>query len=384
MSPAERAARRLVLALASRLRTGSLTVVESGARTTFGAGAPAAEVVVHHPRAYRALLASGSSGLGTSYTDGDWDTPDLLALLTLLGANLEGLDRLRDRLHGAAAPLADPVRRRRRPDPGRDRRNVSAHYDLGDDFFATFLDPTLTYSCAFFDEPGRDLETAQQAKLERICGKLGLGPGDHVLEIGTGWGSFAIHAASTHGCRVTTTTISRRQLATARARVAAAGLEDLVDVRGDHYRDLDGRYDAIVSIEMIEAVDWREHGAYFARCAQLLRPGGRMGLQAIVIDDARYARARVSADFIKRHVFPGGCLPSLSSIVSTASASGALRVRHVEDLTPHYVRTLGCWRDRLDAAEVPDERRRLWRFYLDYCAAGFDLDRIGVVQVVLT
>ncbi len=390
----DRMARRLGHALASRVRDGTLVIRDADGEATYGSPGPVSgEVTVHHPDAYRELLRGGSAGLGRSYADGLWDTPDLVAFLRTLGRNLDGLNRLRDQAYRATAPVADPIRRRRRPDPERDRRNVRAHYDLGDEFFASFLDPTMTYSCAVFDGDDGDeggLEAAQRAKLERICAKLDLGPDDHVVEIGSGWGSFALHAAGTRGCRVTTTTVSAAQLETARRRVGEAGLDHLVDVRGDHYRDLDGRYDALVSIEMIEAVDWRDHEDYFATCARLLTTEGRMALQAITIDEARYERARTSQDFIKAHVFPGGCLPSLERIVSTATSVSDLRVRDVEDLTEHYVRTLGCWRERLDAAgdeldraEVPEWRRRLWRFYLAYCAAGFAERDIGVVQMVL-
>jgi cyclopropane-fatty-acyl-phospholipid synthase len=272
----------------------------------------------------------------------------------------------------------------------RSRRRIEAHYDLGDELFELFLDPAMMYSCAIFEHPGASLEEASLAKLERVCTKLGLVPGDHVLEIGTGWGGFAVHAASRHGCRVTTTTISPRQHAYALARVRAAGLEDRVTVLLEDYRDLRGSYDKLVSIEMIEAVGWQFLPSFFRRCSELLRPGGAMLLQAIVIEDSAYEVEKATRSFINTFIFPGGCLPSLEVIERCVARFTNLRELQVEDITAHYVTTLARWRERFLAAVERlselgyDERfRRLWELYLSYCEGGFSERRIRDVQLLL-
>ena len=293
-------------------------------------------------------------GLADAYVDGDWDTDDLPGLLEALVRSSAGLDRVRNRVHALGVPVTDRIRGLRRGDPARDRANIEAHYDLSNDFFALFLDPSMTYSCAVFERPDQSLHDAQVAKLDRLCRKLEIGPDHHVLEIGSGWGSFAVHAAERHGARVTTTTISAAQLDHVRSLVGSRGLDDRVTVIGEHYRALSGSYDRIVSIEMIEAVDWREHDDYAATLRRLLAPGGRVGLQAILIDDADYERAKITTDFIKARVFPGGCLPSETSLTRTLERAG-LRVDDIEDLGVHYATTLERWARRLAerAIELP-------------------------------
>jgi cyclopropane-fatty-acyl-phospholipid synthase len=252
------------------------------------------------------------------------------------------------------------------------------------------LDPTMMYSCAVFEPPEASLHEASVAKLERICDKLALGPEDHVLEIGTGWGGFAVHAARTRGCRVASITLSAQQRAVALERVREAGLQDRVTVLLQDYREVRGQYDKLVSIEMIEAVGWKDFGTFFRCCSERLAPDGAMLLQAIVIDDRAYAVERASRSFIRTLIFPNGCLPSRQVIARHVARDTDLRTVHLEDLTPHYVRTLAAWRANIDAAEDRlealgyDERfRRLWRLYLSYCEAGFAERRIGVVQTVL-
>lgn len=348
-----------------------------------------ATVVVHDRRALLALLR-GSRGLGDAYVAGWWDCDDLTGLVQALARRTAPLVRRLDAAGAALRPLTDPVARaRRRPDRARDRRNIHAHYDIGNDFYALMLDNTMTYSCAVFEPPGISLADAQEAKFERLCRRLGLGPGDHVVEIGTGWGGFAVHAAGRHGARVTTTTISDEQHRYAGKRIAEAGLADLVTVLDLDYRDVTGRYDALVSVEMIEAVDWRDHGTFFGTVARLLRPGGRAALQAIVIDDRAFERAKHHDDFIRASVFPGGCLPSIASIAAGASRAG-MRLVELEEIGHHYPATLRAWRHNVHAAgaEVADlgldrRFRRLWDLYLAYCEAGFLERRVGVVQVVL-
>ena len=252
------------------------------------------------------------------------------------------------------------------------------------------LDPTMAYSCGFFADEGTSLEAAQVAKFEMIAAKLRLGPEDHVIEIGTGWGGFAIHAAARHGCRVTTTTISEAQRSLAEKRVAEHGLSDRVTVLGEDYRDLRGRYDALVSIEMIEAVDWRRHDQFFATCARLLTDKGRMALQAITIEDASYERAKLHDDFIRAMVFPGGCLPSVSTIAASVARTSNLRIVDLEDIGPHYAETLRRWRANLvaqrPAVEALGFDGRFWRFwslYLCYCEAAFMERHVSDVQLVL-
>jgi cyclopropane-fatty-acyl-phospholipid synthase len=383
------AARRIVHAVLRRIEAGRLTVVEDGERRTFGRGAPEATVHVRDPRAWRALL-HGSRGMAEAYRDGLWDTPDLVPVIRVAARNVAGLDEARRRL----APVREPFHRARaafvRNTPRRSRQDIEAHYDLGNELFALMLDPTMMYSGAVFEDPHMTLEQASVAKLDRICDKLALGPGDHVLEIGTGWGGFALHAAATRGCRVTTTTISREQHDHAVARVRAAGLEDRVTVLDQDYRALSGTYDKLVSIEMIEAVGWKDFGTFFRACSDRLAPDGAMLLQAIVMDDRAYAVERASRSFIRTLIFPNGCLPSREVIARCVARDTDLHAVHLEDLTPHYAETLRRWRANFDAAEARldalgyDERfQRLWRLYLAYCEAGFAERRIGLVQTVL-
>jgi cyclopropane-fatty-acyl-phospholipid synthase len=381
--------RAIVLALLARMPTGRLTIVEGGARRELGAGSPHGTVIVHSPEAWRALLR-GSRGLAESYADGLWDSPDPAAVIRVAARNAPVLDAWRRR----ATLVREPYQRARgalvRNTRARSRRDIAAHYDLGDELFELMLDPTLSYSCSVFEQPGMSLHDAALAKLELVCEKLALGPSDHVLEIGAGWGGFAVHAASTRGCRVTTTTISRRQREYALARVREAGLEDRVEVLPLDYRDVRGRYDKVVSIEMIEAVGWKDFGTFFATCSERLAPEGAMLLQAITIDDRAYPVERASKSFIRTHIFPNGCLPSQEVIARCLARRTDLRAVHLDDLTAHYPETLRRWRANVEAATERlarlgyDERfRRLWRMYLAYCEAGFAERRIGLVQMVL-
>jgi cyclopropane-fatty-acyl-phospholipid synthase len=384
--------RRLVLAVLERsVRAGRLTLVEpDGTRHAFGHGAPEATVVVHDPRAFRMTLLGGSRGMAEAYRDGLWDSPDLTAVVRVAARNVAGLDALRRRL----TPLREPFQRGRaafvRNTPRRARQDIEAHYDLGNELFSRFLDPTMMYSSAVFDRPHMTLEEASVAKLDMICDKLAIGPDDHVLEIGTGWGGFALHAAGTRGCRVTTTTISREQRDHAVARVREAGLEDRVTVLMEDYRDLRGQFSKLVSIEMIEAVGWKDFDTFFRVCAERLTADGSMLLQAIVMDDRAYAVERASKSFIRTLIFPNGCLPSREVIARCVARSTDLHAVHLEDLTPHYAETLRRWglsfeaaADELEALGYDERFRRLWRLYLAYCEAGFAERRIGLIQTVL-
>ena len=385
----DRIARLLGYLLLRRIALGSLVVVESGGRRRFGAGAPTATVEVRAGHAWRKLLR-GSRGLAEAYEDGLWDSPDVVAVIRLAALNAGGFDRTRS----ALAPLLSPIQRMAAllspSTRARNRREIAAHYDLGTEVFERMLDPTLSYSCAVFGHTQTTLQQAQLAKLERVCDKLGLGPADRVIEIGTGWGGFAMHAASTRGCHVTTATISRDQYEYAIQCVRDAGLSDRVTVLMRDYRDLAGRYDKLVSIEMIEAVGWRQFGTFFAKCSELLAPDGAMLLQAITIDDRAYEVEKASKTFINTRIFPGGCLPSLEVIARNLARRTDLQEVDLEDITAHYVLTLRKWRENFSARAQEltplgyDERfRRLWTLYLAYCEAGFAERRICDVQLLL-
>jgi cyclopropane-fatty-acyl-phospholipid synthase len=342
---------------------------------------------VHSPAFYRQLLR-GSVGLADAFVDGHWSSPDLVALVRLGARNGEALDRPRRFLR----PLIEGYRvfTRARNTVMRSRDQIAAHYDIGNDLFALFLDERMMYSSAIFPTAGATLEEASLHKIETVCRKLRLGPTDHLLEIGTGWGALAVHAAQHHGCRVTTTTISREQHERAVARVRAAGLEDRVSVLLRDYRELGGRYDKLVSIEMIEAVGWRDFGTFFRRCSELLEPNGLMLLQAITIDDRAYHVEKGNRSFMGTYIFPGGCLPSNEIIARCVARRTDLHQVGVQDISAHYAVTLRHWRarfeERLDAVRALgyDERFvRLWRLYLAYCEAGFRERRIRDVQLLL-
>jgi cyclopropane-fatty-acyl-phospholipid synthase len=383
--------RALVSLLLRRVRAGRVEVVEGGRRRAFGPREAElrATVTVRDPAAWRAPLR-GSVGLGEAYVEGLWETDDLVALMRIGARELRHLDGLR----GAIAWPRGLLHRLLRlvPDNSREgaRRNISAHYDLGNELFAAFLDQRMMYSCAYFPDRGSSLEEAQLEKLERICRRLRLGPDNHLLEIGAGWGGLAIHAARAHGCRVTTTTISGEQRELAERRVLEAGLEDRVTVLFEDYRDLRGAYDRLVSVEMIEAVGWQHFDEFFRRCDELLSPGGLMLLQAITIEDRLYEIEKGARSFANTHVFPGGCLPSRRLIEACIARDTQMRPVWSEDITAHYPLTLAAWRERFLAAwkrlrsRGYDERfRRLWSFYLSSSEAGFRERRIGDLQLLL-
>jgi len=383
-------ARAGVGAALGRVRHGRINVIEGSRERSFGpAGADLrATVTINDPAAWRAPLR-GSVGLGASYVAGRWETDDLVALIQIAARELRGMDGIRG---AVARPRALWHRLRHlvpENDRGGARRNISAHYDLGNDLFASFLDERMMYSCAYFPDRGASLEEAQVAKLDRICDQLRLGPGNHLLEIGTGWGGMAIHAARRSGCRVTTTTISREQFELARRRVEEAGLSDQVTVMLEDYRDLEGRYDRLVSVEMIEAVGWQYFDDYFRRCDQLLTEDGLMLLQAITIDDRLYPLEKAAKSFANTHVFPGGCLPSQGLIADCLERVTSMKQVWIDDITAHYPPTLAEWRarffaawDRLRAQGYDERFRRLWDFYLSSSEAGFRERRIGDVQAL--
>ena len=394
-----RLARALVSRRLERLAHGRIRIVSSFGEDVFGR--PCADfpreirIEVAEPAFWLRVASGGMVSAGKSFALGEWATDDLVGLVRLFVRNrgvLESFGRGPSRL--AAAGLKVLHWFNRNTNTG-SRRNIAAHYDLGNDFFSGFLDSTMTYSAAVFNREGMSLEDAQTEKLDRLCRKLDLQPEHEVLEIGTGWGSFAMHAAAKYGCRVTTTTISAEQFALASERVAKAGLCGRVEVLQIDYRDLprvlERRFDRLVSIEMIEAVGHKYLDTFFETCERLLRPDAMMAFQAITIADRFHDGALRSVDFIQRFVFPGAYIPSLTSMLGSLKRSTAFLVSDVEEIGLHYAETLRRWRTRFLARR--DEYRqagrsedflRLWEFYLAYCEGGFCERHIGTAQIVLT
>lgn len=354
-------------------------------------GEPSARIHVHDPRFYSSVALGGSLGAAEAYLAGYWDTDDLTATLRLFVRNSGAVGRIDCGMAMIGAPVRKAINLLNRNTRAGSRRNIAAHYDLGNEFFEQFLDETMAYSCGVFEQPEFTLRDASIAKFDRICRALRLGPSDHLLEIGAGWGGFAIHAAMQYGCRVTTTTISRQQFEYAKARVQRAEVQDRIELLLRDYRDLSGTYDKLVSIEMIEAVGHEYLPTYFAKCSDLLAPDGMMALQAITIPDQRYEAYRKSTDFIQKHIFPGGCLPSLGAMCAAVRTGTDMRISHLQDLAPHYARTLAEWRRRFhDRAErirslgADEWFMRSWNYYFSYCEAGFAERQIGVSQLVLS
>lgn len=390
--PLPRHGRKILNYLAPRITTGTLTLtLPNGEEATYrGADQhPLADIRINRMRAFRRLLTGGSIGLASSYIDGDWETGDLVAFLELAARNqakwgkaIEGRGWVRA-LHRAF--------HRFRPNSKRGaRRNISAHYDLGNAFYRLWLDPTLTYSAGLFESADDALETAQARKYARMARIADLKPGHEVLEIGCGWGGFSIWAARNIGCRVTAITISRRQYDYVTEKVAELGLADRIDVRLQDYRDVRERFDRVISIEMFEAVGERYWSVYLNTLRERLVRGGRAALQVITIDDAIFPTYRNRADFIQRFVFPGGMLPS-PRVLKTAVENAGLKWDAASEHGADYARTLAKWHTRFERAwpEIAalgfDERfRRLWRFYLAYCEAGFRTERIGLKQIALS
>jgi cyclopropane-fatty-acyl-phospholipid synthase len=390
----DRPARRLVFRLLKNLRHGRLTLVEQGKSFSFGepAGQAAvqAAITVHHPGFYSSVIRGGSRGLGEAYVEGWWSADNLTAVIRVLVRNLYLFEKASKTWLGVAEPIYQRLKQPFLNTLRGSRRNIAAHYDLGNEFYALFLDETMTYSCGLFAGADSTLKDAAIAKYDRICQKLGLKPGDEVLEIGSGWGGFALQAAGRYGCRVTTTTISRAQYDLAQRRVDAAGLTEKVQVLFQDYRHLEGAYDKLVSIEMIEAVGYEYLDTFFRVCSDRLKDDGLMCLQAITIADQVFDRYRRSYDFIRSHVFPGSCLTSVAAMAASLARVTDLRLIHLEDITRHYVTTLRLWRerffanlDRVQALGFDDRFIRLWEFYLCYCEGGFAERYIGDVQLLL-
>ena len=388
----EKIAREAIFRLLSKLQVGSLTLHEGPCSHHFGSidkpHEPQAEVHIHSPAVYSQMLTGGSIGSGEAYMKGYWSSPDAMDVMRIFSANLVLLNKF-DASQSVFVKLALKIAHRfNRNTYKGSQLNIAAHYDLGNEFFQLFLDPTMMYSSALFSDKSASLEVASETKLDELCQQLELKSGDHLLEIGTGWGGMAIHAAKNFGCRVTTTTISQEQYDFASARVREEGLEGQITLLCEDYRNLTGEYDKLVSIEMIEAVGHDFYQNYFRMCSGLLKPNGKMVIQAITMADQRYKEARDSVDFIKRYIFPGGCLPSVAVMAQHIARDTDMQIVHLRDITNDYAETLAHWRQRflanLEAVRgmgFSEEFVRMWDFYLCYCEGGFRERVISTVQL---
>ncbi len=393
-SALDRLARRAVLSRLEGLEVGQIVIAEGDEQTTYGRCTedfPEAVMLrVQGSRFYSDIAFGGSVGAGESYINGLWATDDLTSLLRILLRNREVLEKMDRGFAAISRPLKKAMHALNRNTRKGSRKNIAAHYDLGNEFYQLWLDPTMMYSSAYFDTPDTSLDAAALAKLDRICRKLNLSAGDSVMEIGTGWGGFAMHAAANYGCHVTTTTISRQQHDYAKQAIVDAGLDNKITLLFRDYRDLEGRFDKLVSIEMIEAVGHEYHDTFFSKCCELLKPDGQMLLQAITIADQRYESYKKGVDFIKRFIFPGGCLTSVTDMSRSLTENTDMRVIHLEDIGPHYATTLRHWHHRFQARldEVrklgySDAFIRLWQFYLAYCESAFTERATGNVQMLI-
>lgn len=384
--------RRGVLRQLSQLKSGHLVVTENGERLIFGdSGAGlVGEVQIHDTSVWGMIASNGSIGAGEAFIHGYWSSPDLTKVIRVLVSNMDVLDAMEGGLARLGRPLIRGLHWINRNTRKGSQKNIAAHYDLGNDMFEQFLDPTMMYSAAQFLTADDTLEQAQLNKLQRICQKLDLKPADHLLEIGTGWGSMALYAAQHYGCKVTTTTLSKEQFDYTQARIEALGLQEQVTLLLEDYRDLTGQYDKLVSIEMIEAVGHHFLPSYFKQCARLLKPHGLMLLQAITIREQRYEQAKSSVDFIQRYIFPGGALPSVQKMLEIVGKDTDMNLMHMEDFGLHYAKTLRLWHEnfrrahgRLTELGYDEYFLRLWEFYLCYCEGGFLERSIGTAQLLL-
>lgn len=386
--------RRRIYSTLEGIREGCLKIVFDGKLSVFGNPSKSsgleATIWVHDAEFFRGIGLRGSMGAGESYMDGLWSCDDLTAAVQIFAKNPHFLKTVDSGLGRSLMPLYRLMHRLKRNTRRGSRQNIAEHYDLGNEFFSLFLDKSMMYSCAYFDSEESTLGQASLAKMDQICTKLELGPTDHLIEIGTGWGGFAIHAASRFGCRVTTTTISEEQFRFAQGRVLKARLEDQVTVLQEDYRDLRGSYDKLVSIEMIEAVGHDFIGEYFRKCSDLLHTGGRGLIQAIIKSEEFFEGSKKSVDFIQRYIFPGSDIPSLTSIEDGLKEAPELRLSDLEDITRHYAETLRHWRIRffdnvheIKAMGFSERFIRMWDFYFSYCEGGFRERHIGDVQLLL-
>lgn len=393
-------ARRILFSQLKKLSKGCIVIIEQGkdasASESFHFGEALkqgddlyAEMHVHDSTCYADIVTGGSIGAAEAYMTGDWTTPDLTMMMRVMVKNMAVLDQMDSGLVTLSRPVLKWFHRLNENTEKGSRRNIAAHYDLGNDFFQLFLDSSMMYSSGIFPSQQATMAEASETKLRRICDKLQLNANDKVIEIGTGWGGFALFAAQHYGCHVTTTTISQQQYLLAKARVEEAGLQDKITLLTEDYRNLKGQYDKLVSIEMIEAVGWEYYDTFFSTCSDLLKPSGSMLIQAITIEDQRYERAKRDVDFIKKYIFPGSCIPSINALSTAAMNSSDLRLIHLDDFAQHYARTLKAWavalQENIEQARAQgysEDFLRMWFFYLSYCEGGFAERAIGVSHMV--
>ena len=389
----EALSKKIILDILKKIQKGTIQVNDGDERYVFGdineVNGQNATINIIHPRAYKKILLEGSLGAGKSYIDGDWNTDDLQTLIKLFIKN----DALFNNLESSFARFLSWMRtisyKLNRNTIQRAKDNILAHYDLGNSFFQLILDPSMMYSCALYEPSGISLEEAAKKKIQRICDKLELKASDHVLEIGTGWGGFALYAAQVYGCKITTTTISDKQYAFVKEKIKNLGLENQIELLNLDYRKLSGQYDKVVSIEMIEAVGHKYFDAFFHQCNQLVKPEGLFFIQAIVINDQAYEAAKNEVDFIKKYIFPGGCLPSVFSISKSIATQTKMQLISLDDIGNHYAATLSDWHNKLLANKIAllaqdftDNFIRMWQFYFCYSAAGFESNYISNIHAL--
>ena len=384
-------ARKQVFSRLINLKKGHLTIIENGQKFEFGHDASiAATITVRDAYFYGEIAFGGSIGAGEAYMLGYWSADNLTDVIRIMAANQQVMDKLEGGYQWASKPLLKVLHWLNRNTADGSRKNIAAHYDLGNDFFKLWLDSNLMYSSAIFTPQDNSLEAASNKKLQIICDKLDLKPTDHVVEIGTGWGGFAIYAASNYGCKVTSTTISQQQFDLANQRVIAENLQDKITLLFNDYRELKGQFNKLVSIEMIEAVGHQFYDTYFAKCASLLKPDGMALIQAITIADQRFDAAKNSVDFIQRYIFPGSNIPSINAMLSSITKVSDMRLYDCEDIGPHYATTLRKWRENF-LSQLPTVRQqgyseefiKMWEFYLCYCEGGFAERVLGDVHLLL-
>ncbi|MBF0278488.1 MAG: class I SAM-dependent methyltransferase [SAR324 cluster bacterium] len=391
----QRTARNLLFRKVQKLQHGKLMIVDQEGQTSFGKHNKysdlQATIYVHDPRFYGSTLLGGSIGAAESYIRGEWTCTDLTQVVRIIALNDDQSERLESGSASIAMSLYHLSHALRINTKKGSKKNISAHYDLSNEFFQLFLDQKMMYSSAIFENKNDSLEKASLAKLERICRKLDLKASDHLLEIGTGWGGMAIYAAKHYGCRVTTTTISTKQYELAVQRIKEEGLSHRITVLCQDYRTLEGQYDKLVSIEMIEAVGHQYYNDFFKICSERLKPEGIMLLQSITTDDQKYDKTVNEVDFIQKYIFPGGCLPSLTEIMKATKTSTNMRLFHLEDIGNHYAETLRHWRKNFSAkiSQVlqlgfSEEFIRTWNYYFCYCEGLFEERRISTAQMVFT
>ena len=390
----DKVARKIILGYFKEIKEGQITVKENSDHMVFGEVTPKfpvkATIEVQNSRMYMDIAAKGLNGSADAFIKGWWTCDNLTNLVRIFTRNRDTANKFESGIANLAIWALKLSHSCRRNNLKESLRNIHAHYDLGNEFFSTFLDDTRMYSCAIFTKPESSLHEASITKIDRICKKLNLSPTDHLLEIGTGWGGFALYAAKNYGCRITSTTISQEQFIFSENLIKKNGLQDQVTILKKDFRELEGQFDKLVSIEMIEAIGHRLYKTFFQKCGQLLKPEGLLAIQAITITDNLFHESKDFIDFIKQYIFPGSCIPSISALCSAASSSD-IKLFHLEDITPHYARTLKEWRtnflqnkSRVKNLGFTNSFIRLWLFYLCYCEGGFIERQIGNVQMVFT